>query len=106
MSEYILNFYPENHADDDITYYVEFSRYGLSEPTEWRLFQRNYICSKEEWIEKVKDMDEFSKFVISREGHPYQLACGKVNEIDYCVDMNTKTFLKFMVDSLNKNCKK
>lgn len=105
MSEYILNFYPENHSDDSVMYYVEFSSYKASEPMVWRLFQRSFICSKEEWEEHYKTLDEFSRSIMSREGHPYQLGSGSVNEQEYCVDMNTRRFLKFMVDSLNKNCK-
>lgn len=104
---YELEIYPTftENKDDHIIYYVEFFRHKMSDPLYWILYQRNYICSKEEWNEKSKSIDDFLLFTMSREGHPYQIGNGKVNEIDFCADMNTKKFLKFMVDSLNKNCK-
>ena len=79
-------------------YYVEFFQWeGKNE--RWTLFKRNYHCSKEEW-EKIPH-----SVLMNREVHPWNLGGGELNSVDpdgkQIVDMNTKRFLKHMVDALN-----
>jgi len=95
--------YPEyKDSDDKPLYFIELSRWEEKDPLTWQLFKRNFIYSKEEWQESVKRMGIWSN-LMSREGHPWNLGEGVVLERDGAVDMNTLPFLKFMVDSLNKN---
>ena len=95
-----LEFYPEK-LNEDVQYYVEFHQWEGSVET-WTLFKRQYIMSKEDW---EKQGGVFSKLPSLREGHPWNLGGGKICTHENVVDMNTKEFLKFMVDSLNKNQK-
>ena len=91
-------YYPEvNDNEDGPLYYIEFTQW-TGRPWRWNLFQRQWICSKEEWEKTEHDMLE------SREVHPWNLGEGEVNERDV-MDMNTRQFLKFIVDALNEKVK-
>lgn len=88
--------YPDIHDNEDgPLYYVEFTRW-TGRPWRWTLFQRQWICSKEEWKKHHGEPG-----LLSREGHPWNLGDGEVNEREHAMDMNTRRFLKFMVDALN-----
>ncbi len=96
-----LEFYPPDfEQDDSILYYVEFHKWEDQDEIRYRLFKRQFYCSKEEWI-KNHPQDGWMR----REVHPWQLHNGIVNERVGAVDFETKEFLKFVVDSLNKNTK-
>jgi hypothetical protein len=97
MSYHRYETYPKLDNENDL-YYVEFSQLLSTSQYRWTLFKRQFIHSKEDW-EKYKNED----LLMSNEGHPWNLGDGIVNENESCIDMNTKSFLKFMVDSLNKN---
>ena len=90
----MLEFYPS----DKSLYYVEFSRWNENDKWRWRLFKRQFLYPDEE-LEKMK---KEGYWYMSNEVHPWQLANGEVNEIEHAVDLNTKSFLKFMVDALNE----
>ncbi len=76
-----IEHYPTNK---DAPYYLEFQSTNLRiDRITWQLFQRNYI--------------------MSREVHPWNLGEGIVEEDPHIISMNTRNFLTFMVDSLNKN---
>jgi hypothetical protein len=90
--------YPQNLRDDadKPLYYVEFHKWPEETKTHWTLFQRQFICSKEDW-KKTKHC-----LLESRELHPWNLGEGVVNDREHAMDMNTKRFLIFMVDALNR----
>lgn len=95
--------YPEYHDNEDKPlYFIEFSRWKQRDELTWQLFKRNFIHSKEEWDELVK-ASPGEAWMLGRECHPWNLGEGVVMEDERCVSMNTKSFLKFLVDSLNKN---
>ena len=85
-------YYP---AEGKEPYYIEFSQWP-GRDLQWTLFQRNYICSLEEWNKEEHDLLE------SREVHPWNLGDGTVNINNNAIRMNTESFLRFMVDALNK----
>ena len=87
-----LEFYPEGGNQ---LYCVEFSNWEGG-PEQFRLFQRNF-SSDENWA-KMKDLPTLA----GGEFHPFKLLEGDVIP-EGLVDFGTKTFLKFVVDSLNKN---
>lgn len=93
-----LEIYPDvgDNSKEDILYYVEFSKWDEKGPLRWTLFQRQFMYSKEEWAKTEHGPLE------SNEVHPWNLGGGVVNEREEAMDMNTKRFLKFMVDALNK----
>ena len=93
--------YSQYPQEDFFLYYVEFNKFeGRAE--RWRLFKRNYIWSNEEFEEVLKGTEgDFAKTLITREGHPWQLANGEVNQREEAEDLNTRKYLKFLVDSLN-----
>lgn len=79
-------------------YYVEFltrTDRKSNETTTWRLFKRQYMFPPEEWDKREHDLFD------SNEMHPWNLGGGDVNENNDAHDMNTRSFLKFMVDALN-----
>ena len=88
----------ETYPEEDSLFYVEFSQWEGS-PLRWNLFQRQYMYPPEEW-EKMEHGP-----LDSNEVHPWNLGEGIVNEKEYAMDMNTKTFLKFMVDALNEKAR-
>jgi len=55
---------------------------GLDKPVTWTLFRRQLL-------------DE-------EEVHPWNMGGGNINEYEHAIDMNTVSFLKFMVDALNE----
>ena len=68
----------------------------------WRLFKKNFIYTREQWNQMmIMNVEESSKSFMSPEGHPYQLASGIVNEIPNVISLDTKEFLKYLVDALN-----
>jgi hypothetical protein len=90
-----LEIYPKLEEDGPI-YYVEFTDWKDGEPEHWRLFKRQWIMPKKDF------MDEIGKHpLMSREVHPWQLENGDVNPREDAVDLNTKGFLKFLVNALN-----
>ena len=94
-------YYPEvKNNEDGSLFYLEFTRW-TGRPWRWNLFQRQWICSKEEWEQSHEE-----HVLDSREGHPWNLGEGEVNEREHAMDMNTRQFLKFMVDALNEKVKK
>lgn len=90
--------YPAQNTKEskELLYYVEF--FTRDGQTNWTLFKKNYIHSREIWEEMVKDKDYL---FMSREGHPWNLGGGVVNERENAMDMNTRGFLKMIVDGLN-----
>jgi hypothetical protein len=84
------NFYP---------YYVEFSQWE-GQPECWTLFQRNFFCSEPEWQKILVTVEEDLRPLMARECHPWNLGGGIVNQNDV-ICMETRKFLKFMVDSMN-----
>ena len=93
--QFMYNYFEIYPEDDDSLYFIEFSGWKKEDKIEWRLFKRHFT-SKEYWF-------EFGGFVMGKERHPWQLENGVVNQNENSVDFNTKNFLKFVVDSLNKN---
>lgn len=89
----LREFYPD---DGKSLYYVEFSRWNENDKWQWRLFKRQFLYSNEEW----KNMER--NLFMSNEVHPWQLANGEIVEIEHAVAMETKSFLKFMIDALNE----
>lgn len=82
-------------VEDDSLYYLEFSQWEGS-PLRWTLFQRQYMYPPEEWAKMEHGILD------SNEVHPWNLGEGIVNERDVAMDLNTRWFLKFMVDALNE----
>ncbi len=104
--------YPKiDSTKDSPLYYVVFSKLKELDPLNWTLFKRNFIRGSNETISEYKLTNDRTKWSIyesllfaSREGHPYNLGGGKVESNPNAIGINTESFLKFMVDSLNKNC--
>jgi len=94
--------YPEETVGNKPMFFIEFSRWNEKDPLHWQLFKRNYMYSKEAWEKMLKECPESVPW-LSRECHPWNLGEGVVNEIEGVVCMETLPFLKFMVDSMNKN---
>ena len=94
--------YPEETVGDKQMYFIELSRWDADKPLTWQLFKRNYMYSKQEWEEILEKTPEKGPW-LSRECHPWNLGEGVVIEREGVVAMETLPFLKFMVDSLNKN---
>jgi len=94
--------YPQdlNDNEDGPLYYVEFHKWSTEIKTNWTLFQRRFICSKEGWEKTEHNPLE------SRELHPWNLGGGVLNDRKHAMDMNTKNFLIFMVDALNEKVKR
>ena len=92
-----LERYPES---EDCTYYVEFFKWP-GHPYTWTLFKTQKIYSDEEY-EKLKKKN----CLLCQYGHPWNLASGEVNENKNAMDLNAKSFLIFLVDSLNNNTEK
>jgi hypothetical protein len=98
--------YPEdtNSGEDFPLYFIEFSRWHSVEdarrPSDcelrWQLFRKNFIFSKEEFEQMHRTAFR------CREGHPWNLGEGVVQENPNAVNMHTMEFLKFMVDALNE----
>ena len=96
-------YYPENRSDnDDLLYYVEFHQWEGEDET-WTLFKRQFLSSKEEHAKELEKMSPSWQRIFSREAHPWNLGGGKVCKYENAVSLDTKEFLRFMVDSLNKN---
>lgn len=103
-----IEIYPEYKAGEaGPLYYVEFSKFFHDSPWEWRLFKRELIPVKQqmpvnpEWHPEAKEAYQ-AIMASMQEAHPWQLGNGKVNCWERAIDMNTKEFLKFMVDALNE----
>jgi hypothetical protein len=77
-------------------YFVEFTQHSGEDKEHWTLFRRNPIYSEDEWRKIAKD-----HLFPSRCGHPYNMGGGDMNEYKNAIDMNSREFLEFMVDSLN-----
>ena len=106
MTDRKSEIYPAE-LDDSVTFYVEFSQWPGKE-RQYRLFQRNYIHSKEDlekYLSEGESENEKDWMRMQNEGHPYQLLSGEVCEFNNAASFNTEKFLKFTVDSLNKNSK-
>src|SRR4051812_37574787 len=80
--------YPAGESGD---YYVEFSQWEGEKEERWRLFKRQFLPSN---INVPEGMP--------REMHPWKLADGELNNRPNVVCLETKPFLKFLVDCLNK----
>lgn len=93
--ELLNNWKYTSYPEGDTLYYVEFLERGGK--TTWTLFKRHYVCSEEEWHKIIKDKNYL---FMSREVHPWNLGGGEVVS-EGLISMNTKGFLKFLVDSLN-----
>ena len=76
-------------------YSLEFCRWNRDMPERWALYKKNYLYTQEEWDSMEKHP------LMEREGHPWNLGEGEVVP-DHLVSMNTKKFLKLMVDALNE----
>jgi hypothetical protein len=102
-----ITVYPEKVYDNDSQlFFVEYSKWE-GDPLRWQLFCRQYIFTKEQW-EQMKPRginNELLAMISSREGHPWKLGEGIVNDLPGAVDMQTKEFLEFTVDALNEKTK-
>jgi len=94
--------YPDETIGNRALYFIEFKRWSDKDPLTWQLFKRNYMYSEEEWKFMLEKMPEKIPW-LSRECHPWNLGEGVVIENENVMNMNTKSFLKFLADSLNKN---
>lgn len=86
-------------------FFVEFSRWP-DRNLEYRIFKRHFLFSESDLkkeLAKCKNGIERHWLRVQNEVHPYQLLFGEVNEQPNVVSFNTKKFLKFTIDSLNKN---
>jgi hypothetical protein len=106
-----IEVYPEHKfGAKDSLYYVEFSNLD----GKWRLFKRQFLSKgtpnhqiNNNWHPETQKL--YAQMLDNNtqiEVHPWQLHCGTVNTNEGVVDMNTKDFLKFMVDALNAACAK
>jgi hypothetical protein len=95
---------PEKTIQWDKPFFVEITRWKKGDKMHWRLFQRSFIFSREDWENQMKDApaNDFAALIMGPEGHPYQLANGEVNEHPGVIAMETPEFLKFMVDAMNE----
>jgi hypothetical protein len=98
--------YPPNiNSNYDFPYYyLEFIKLNdIAHETKetWTLYKRNFIMSMEDWDALTKNDKNYPLPMSPREGHPYNLANGTVNEFKDVIRMHTKKFLQFMVDALN-----
>lgn len=84
--------YPEDNKGE---YFLEFSSWN-SEKVIWQLFKRQYY-PKHMWV------DTAANPLCSNEVHPWNLGDGVLVD-ESRIDMNTKRFLRAMVDSLNRGC--
>lgn len=102
MSDYydIFEVYPEYDGKTrKPLYIIEFTKVkGEGQKEKWTLFQRSWIYTEERWNSMVKDGVET---LLGCEGHPYNLLSGEVLP-EQCIP--NKTWLKWMVDQLNKGC--
>ena len=91
--------YPEKLSSNEDTplYYIEFHNWENGTPITWKLYKRQFICSREEWLEKYKDINISG--LMCREGHPWALLEDELLQ-DHCIP--NKQWLKFMVDALNE----
>ena len=106
MSYFYREIYPSfNKGDDKTLYYLEFLQFDKNDKLRWILFKRNVLMSEEKFDKLYGEFDKINKSLMSREGHPWNYGEGIVNLNKYAYDLNTVEFLKFMVDSLNKNIK-
>jgi hypothetical protein len=80
MVELKYEVYPEG---EKTLFFVEFSKWSSEQDTYWKLCKRNV----------------FNEI----EGHPWALAEGKLSPNEGAEDLNTKKYLRFIVDSMNKN---
>ena len=102
MIEY--QFYPPNYSETKDLYYIEYSRFkpesfsfgGTSASTpnlhkgwSWTLYKRHFFDNVPE------------DCTSSKEGHPYNLYKGIVEE-DNIIALNTRKYLEFMVDAMNE----
>lgn len=102
--------YPANISAslDYPLFYIEFTQWDIDSVEYWRLFKRNFVCAPADQ-EKIilqkygtnVDTETFQFLMQQRELHPYQLNSGQIVD-ERCIDMSTKSFLKFMVDALNE----
>ena len=104
MSYFYREIYPCYNKDDEkIIYYLEFLQFNKNDKLRWILFRRNFLMSKKEFDEIYQEFDKMNRSLMSREGHSWNYGEGIVNLNKHAYDLNTMEFLKFMVDSLNKN---
>jgi hypothetical protein len=97
--------YPENIDSNSDTplYYIGIVQWNDTPTLSWTLYKRQFLMSLQEWNERMALTTGFASPIMSRELHPWNLGGGMINTNKDCIDMNTEEFLKFMVDSLNKN---
>lgn len=103
-----LEFYPNNnkikYPYDKSAFWIEFSKWP-GEKEEWRLFKRQFIISEEQYNKDFSEYNNDSKsifhLICGVEGHGWQLAYGLIKD-ENIVDMETKSFLKYMTDALNE----
>lgn len=86
--------YPNfDYKKESPLYYIEFTRWAESDPLKWTLFKRQFL---------YPDRNS-SEYLFGNEVHPWNLGGGAVNEEHpNAMDLNTMSFLKFMVDALNE----
>lgn len=92
-------YYPDNYSVENYQFYIEYTQWE-GKPWRWQLFQRQFMYPPEEWEKMEHDVLE------SNEVHPWNLGEGIVNQNEHAMDMNTRKFLKFMVDALNEKVNK
>ena len=108
-------FYPLNRElYDGNLFYVQFHSWGKDRETTWQLFKRNYIHTKEDYIQLcnisgIEPFSPMSEYHVggSVEGHGYNLGEGILLDEKYpnVVSLHSKKFLTFMVDALNEKVK-
>ena len=107
-SPLLYEYYPQDRSSKDVLYYIEFVKYapqhfkfgGTSTSSSavysgwgWALYKRHFFDDiPDDWLS-------------SKEGHPYQLHSGIVNEDPNAVNLQTRKYLQFMVDAMNEKAK-
>ena len=85
----MYSYYPENIFKTKKPFYIEYKTESNQEA--WTLCKRIFF----------EDHMLSDDILSSREGHPYTLHNGIVNQNNQLENLNTKKYLEFMVDSMN-----
>jgi len=100
-------YYPPNYSQSKDPFYIEYSRWnpdyrpsgGTS--TNYNFYKGwNWKLCKRHFFDNVPD-----DCLSSKEGHPYYLYEGQLNEDPCAVLLNTRQYLQFMVDAMNEKTK-
>ncbi len=85
---YRFEIYPEDRKS---LFYIEFIQFNEKDKLTYRIMKRHW--------------EEFAKNALNPTGelHGWQLLSGEVNQLENAIDFETEAFLKFVIDSMNKN---